>query len=269
MDKDAIIKDPFNSIKLQDNKVSFPSWLTDQEYQLPLEEFDSQINWRIEDHAVHLHASFYDATVWYPWIQDFTMKSKFIDLSPEEVHNLIYDQELPDDKKKLVLKYIKQGYQFVKSSKKSSHFRIKVTSYDKFIDEITHPQVIMSFKNGCHCIFMREYIKDLGNEYRVYIYQQKIRYIECYLRKHHITGEEGGTVDKLTKYIKEIMPHVKYHDYVLDIGERQNGFICIEINTPLYLFAGLNYTDYYFERDKIHMTDEIIMRNMSGILPNQ
>lgn len=255
-----ILTDPYNPIVMQSGIVKFPTWLSEKEYDVS--KFQHKINWSLEDHAIHLHASFYDATVWYPWIKDWTPESRFISLTEGEVKDLIWEQKLPDDKKSLVLSYIRQGFRFVKSSKKSSHFRLKVASYEQFLDEITHPQVIMSFKNGCSNIFMRRYVDDITAEYRVYVYGKKIRYAERYLLRVKAAKDEDDQQvgNSLVDYVTRVMESIRYMDFVLDVAAVPSGFICIEINTPVYLFAALNFAQYYFERDKIHTAEEPIFR---------
>ena len=289
-DHESIIQDPYNPVKIVTHKTEdtqgskfadtivrdvsittqsrkeaiFPEWLTKNRYTEDM--FPYRLNWNFTDHVVKLHASLYDAIIWYPWIEKFTMKSIFIPLTEEDVDLLIFNQELPDDKELQVKEYIKQGYRFIKSSKKSSHTRKKVTTYEIALDELCHPEVIISFKNGCRHIFMRQYVDGLMNEFRIYIYKKKIRYIECYIKKTYI---DDSTVKALIEYVIKVDEEVKYEDYILDIAETTiENFICIEINTPAYLFGGLHYADYYFERDKIHETEVPIIRNVAGLLPN-
>lgn len=250
----TILTDPYNPIVIHDDNITLPSWLTTKTYHRS--DFPHKPNWSFEDHVIHLHASFYDAQVWYPWLQPYTAESRFITLTDDEIKQLIYDQSLPDDKKKMVIANIKDGFQFVKSSKKSSHFKKRVKTYDHFIEEITHPQVVMSFKNGCNAVMMRRYIDGIQDEYRVYVYQGIIRYVEKYIDKtHHDRSSD------IIACVKDVMTAVPYQDFVLDIATLANGNLtCIEINTPVYLFAGLQNVDYYFEREKLHTTTEPIIR---------
>lgn len=255
-DYSEILKDPYNPCVIENGVAKFPSWLTDKIYTT----FQPRINWSFTDHVIQTHASFYDATVWYPWIEKWTPESRFIVLTKEEINNLIYNQELPKEKKQLVLQNIKDGFQFVKSSKKSSHFRGKIKNYEKFIEEITHPQVVMSFKNGHEiedmwypCIFMRKYI-NIKNEYRLYVYKNVLRYVEKYITKE----DDADIKQKITDYFNKIRNDIKYEDYVIDLGTTSDGLVCIEINTPLYLFCGLHKCDYYFRRDDIHNAAEPI-----------
>ena len=253
-DYTSILADPYNPVRVKDNIITFPSWLTEKVYHR--DEFPQKPNWSVEDHVIHLHASFYDAQIWYPWLEQSTIESRFIVLTDDEVEQLIYNQTLPDDKKDLVLANIKAEFRFVKSSKKSSHFRKKVKTYEQFIEEITHPQVAMSFKNGCKAIFMRRYVDNIQDEYRIYVYQGIIRYVEKYVAKTSCDQSQ-----EIIEYVRKVIPFIKYQDYVLDVATLSNGsFTCIEINTPIYLFAGLQNVDYYFEKDKIHSTEEPIIR---------
>ena len=257
-DHTSIVSDPYNPIIIDETSVKFPHWLSDRTWMH--DSFPRQLNWSFIDHAVQLHASFYDATVWYPLLESFTPESVLIPLNDDEIKTLIYEQRLSDEKRSLVMSYIRSGYNFVKSSKKSSHFRIKVKNYEQFIEEITHPQVIMSFKNGCKHIFMRRYIDNMTDEYRVYVYRSKLRYVERYIAKSdNALGDAMKT--RIVEYIDVASPHITYEDYVLDIALLSDGqLMCIEINTPLYLFAGLQHADYTFERDKIHDAIEPIFR---------
>lgn len=189
------------------------------------------------------------------------LKTLLISLTDFEIIDLINEQKLPKDIEKEVRCNIRQ-YQFVKSSKKSSHNRKRVKSYERFIEEITHPDVIMSFKKGAKHIFMREYISEIFEEYRVYIYGKRIRYIERYVKfKNGIDPIDPIDVkNNLLKYMQKVLPLIPYHDYVLDIAVTATGFIVIEMNTPLYLFAGVSHSNYYFEKDKIHTAEEPIFR---------
>lgn len=254
VDYSSILTDPYNPIIIHGQTITFPSWLSDKTYSP--KDFPTKINWSFEDHAINLHASFYDATVWYPWIREFTPESRFIDLSDGEIKDLIYEGEMSKEKKALVLSNIRDGFRFIKSSKKSSHFRRKVNDYDKFLEEITHPQVVMSFKDGCSHIFMRKYVDDIQEEYRIYVYKNAIRYVERYVRWKDVDFSK----ERLIEYLAKVCPKIRYEDYILDVASVTDGFICIEINTPPYLFAGFNNADYYFERDKIHLAETPIVR---------
>lgn len=169
-----ILTDPYNPVKIEKDVVIFPEWLT-EDIVVQLSEFKIKKNNTIEDEIISLHASYYDAINWYPQIKDYTPDSVFIELTDEEVAHLINDDhQFPPDKVNLVNKFIADGYQFVKSTRKSSHSGKKINNFEEFMDEITHPQVVMSFKKGCRSIFMRKYIENIISEYRVYVYDKKL-----------------------------------------------------------------------------------------------
>lgn len=258
---DEILTDPYNPIQILDNLIIFPKWLTDKIYNKS--DFPTILNETVEDQIIKLHASFYNAIIWYPWVKEWSPDSIFMELTDEEVQKIINDQEFPLDKKELVIKYLDSGYNFVKSAMKSSHKFKKVISFDDFIEEITHPNVIMSFKNGCRHLFFRKWIGGIQFEYRIYVYQNKLRYIEEYLNFNEILNKESAEVRKseIINFIEKVMPNIQYQDYVIDICLDKSGtFLIIEINTPFYLFGGLHLCKYYYYRDKIHNYEKPVFR---------
>jgi len=266
-DYDKILMDGYNPILIHGDHVTFPQWLTDQivlKSQLPKIKNKTE-----EDQIINMHASFYDATVWYPWITNWTPKSILIKLSDEEINNLIYEQTLTNERKLQICQYLRDGYNFVKSSKKSSHQSTKVTTIDQFIEEMTHPNVVMSLKNGCRHVFLRQFINKIHSEYRIYVYQNQIRYIEEYLKKYGSLSSLTAVPRKkqILDYVEKVMKNIKYHDYILDICLlHDDSYLIIEINTPMYLFGGLHLGVYYYESDFIHTTPEPIFRyrNIDG-----
>ena len=119
----------------------------------------------------------------------------------------------------------------------------------------------MSFKCGCRYLFMREYIDNIIEEYRVIIYEGKITYIEQYLvnydERYMDVQKAKAMKQNLIEYVNSnILPKLHYKDATLDIARididkeqlntiaiAKKQFLIIEVNTPPYLFAGLGLCD--------------------------
>ena len=249
-----ILTDPFNPIIINNDIIKFPSWLSN--IIIKKKDLPKIKNTTENDQIISIHSSFYDATIWYPWIIKWTPKSIFMELNEKEINDLIYEHNLSKERQKEVEYYLNQGYNFIKSSKKSSHLSTKVLTYENFIEEITHPNIIISFKKGCKHIFFREFIENIGEEYRIYIFRNEIRYIEEYIKKDKSLDVYQAIIRKINiiDYVIQVMKDVKYQDYILDIGltSSENSFLVIEINTPLYLFGGLHLSNYLNNSEKIH-----------------
>lgn len=256
-----ILTEPYNPIYIDDEKVRLPEWLSD----LVIKRKDLPVikNTTINDQIINKHASFYDATIWYPWLVKWTPKSIFMELNDDEVNDLIYEKTVSDEKKEQIIKYLDEGYNFIKSSKKSSHQCPKILNFDDFIEEITHPDIVMSFKKGCHHIFFRKFIENIHTEYRIYIYKSQIRYIEEYLKKNESLNLENALFRKkdIINYVTKVMKDIKYHDYILDIClVPENQFMVIEINTPMYLLGGIHLGTYNYDAEQIHSAENPIFR---------
>lgn len=251
-----ILQDPHNPILVTSREVIFPEWLSKEPISLSdlhLTHNKTRFDWIIEKHA-----SYYDADKWYPMISEYTPKSIFMDISNIDAEDIIEHWKF---NRQLEVEKILTEYHFVRSSARSSHTGRKVTTFNEFMDEITHPNVIMSFKRGCRKIMFREYIDDILAEYRIYVWNGSIRYIEEYTRKQIISTDPIILKQSITNYALEVGKRISYLDYIIDIGYSQNnGFFVIEMNTPFYLLGGLHLGNYHYESDRIHYTSKIIFR---------
>ena len=237
-----ILTDPTNPIVILENHVVFPKWLTDD--VLDKNKIILGKNMSIDDYIIRKHASYYDATIWYKWVKEFSPKSYFVELTQTEIQIIIEKGEF--EKKEMVMELLNSGYNFIKTTNKSSHNFKRVITFEDFLDEVTHPNLIMSFKKGCTTLFFRKYIEEIQSEYRVYFHQNKIKYIEEYISR------VPQSIEKLVNFAKEVNEKVKYEDYVLDFCSTPSGFFVIEINTPFYLLGGLHLCSYQWYLDKIH-----------------
>ena len=72
-DYDKILSDPYNPVKKFDDHALFPSWLTnDVLYKKDLPTIKGV---SFDDQVIRKHASFYEASVWYPQISKWTPES--------------------------------------------------------------------------------------------------------------------------------------------------------------------------------------------------
>jgi hypothetical protein len=177
----------------------------------------------------------------------------------------LLDGQLSDYLKEKLQYGMDLGYNFVRSSAKSSHSRKAVETLDDCLDELTNASIITQLKRGDLHIIMRKYI-NLRSEYRCYIHKGKLTYMEEYLDKTPALNKSETAYkvqkEQLIEYItQEVMPklHDKYESYTVDIGEEffQNSItlIVIEINTPIGCLAGLSLCNYRFKQDEIENTD--------------
>jgi hypothetical protein len=250
-DYNDILTDPTNPIVIEGHKVTFPSWITDD--VLDTDTITLGKNMTVEDVIIRKHASYYDATIWYPWVERWSPKSVFMDLGDVIATTT---GTFPEHMKPAVVKLINDGYNFVKTTTKSSHNLTRVTSYEDFLDEVTHPNLVMSFKKGCRTLFFREYIDDIKAEYRIYFHGGVIKYVEEYKR---VSGFTTLSYEAVATFANTVNANVRYKDYVLDICWCPTGFLVIEINTPFYLFGGLHLCGYQFYLDKIHNHEPVFV----------
>ena len=210
-------------------------------------------------------SSLFDAKYWFYIITNYTIDSKLIEITDEEANALIYSEKISDRLKNIISECLINEYFFVKSSKKSSHSRKKCLTLCDVIDELTYPDVKITFKIGCRHIFMRKWIDNISSEYRIYIYANKIRYIEKYIQsktKLYSKEEEIKYAKEVITFCNEFKNNLEYDDFIVDIAKINNvsKYIVIEINTPMYLYGGLQLGNYDWDHEKIHTTNEIIFR---------
>jgi hypothetical protein len=249
-DYNDILSDPTNPIVVTESLVTFPKWLTSD--VLDKSKITLGKNMSMEDYIIRKHASYYDATIWYSWVKEFSPKSYFVELTQLEVQLIIEKGEF--ERKEMVMELLNSGYNFVKTTNKSSHRVRRVITFEDFLEEITHPNLVMSFKRGCTTLFFRKYIDDIQNEFRVYFHQNKIKYMEEYI--HGVPQ----SVKELVEFAKRVNEKVRYEDYVLDFCfSATGGFIVIEINTPFYLLGGLHLCSYKWYLDKIHNSEPVFL----------
>ena len=229
----------------------------------PLSNSFLKENYVIVQEQLKKQAEQYGAEVWYKPLEDITPKSVLIELEEKEIQELINNHTLSKEKEDLLTNYLKEGYGFIKSSKKSSHSFKKCTTYEDCLEELTHPQIIMSFKKGCKYIFMRQFMENICSEFRVYIYQNKIKYMEEYLKQEKIEQNMEEVKNSIIEFVeKKVIPRLSstYQDFVVDLFYLKNkNFLVIEVNTPLYLHCGTHLIDYDWEKHSIHASGEKII----------
>jgi len=172
--------------------------------------------------------------------------------------------ELTESLKINLQKGLDEGYEFIRSSAKSSHSRKRVKTVEDCLEEITNACVIMSYKYLCRHILMRKYI-EIKQEYRCYVYQKKLRYIEEYYdpeNKDHNIEEYHIIKKNIEEYIGQITEKLRdiYDDYTVDLGIVDGKLTVIEINTPMYLLAGTIMAKYEYITDLIHKTERPIFK---------
>ena len=230
------------------------------DYQLA---FSDMPNMSSIERANRTMAKAYWAEHWYPGLQGITPRSRLIELSKDDIHSLVEEGGVTMQLWQQLQAALDDGLHFIRSSGKSSHSRKPVYTLTDCRDELTNASVIMTFKYGCRYVMMREWV-NIEAEYRVYVYQGMVRYMEEYI------SPDGQLIDPAHyRRLKEILTllgwtvaqRVPYEDFTVDIGLTDDGrWIVIEVNTPLYLYAGLMLAKYAWERDRIHTTTSPIFR---------
>lgn len=225
-------------LKITKETVTLPNWLGGTTHLI--KDLPTGRNWDSDECICRFVARYFGAEKWYPKTIGYTPRSRLIEITDEEAYDLTLDD------KKLSLRLITclqealdDNLHFIKSSWKSSQTKKKVLTVDDCLEQLDYGGVVMSFKRGCRYIFMREYI-NIEKEYRVVIYENRIRYIEGF----------NPPVEKLVSFIKTL-PDI-YRDMTIDIGEADGEFFIVEINTPPYLLAGLTESlDLTIQTDEI------------------
>lgn len=234
-----------NPTIIKDNFVILPSWLQqDKILASSLPQYNK--NDTFYEMIERYQASFYGAEYWLDEIEDLTMKSILRRISQEDVE-LLMNEENPsvrEETKAFISSGLAQNLNFIKSSKKSSHWRKYCRTLDDCIEELSHADVIMSFKRGCRHILMRQYIK-MDSEYRAVVYDGNITYIERYLQHGDTEPEEicFQHLDALVKFLHRVKRCLHYRDMIIDVcslPDCNNESLVIEINTPPYLYGGLH-----------------------------
>lgn len=205
----------------------------------------------------------YGAQVWYPLMHgtNMTPDSVLLALTSSEIA-LLKKGEVPDSLRERVEPLL-TTYQFMKTTHKSSHQFRPITNYDEFVEEITEPDIIMSFRRySCGHLLFRKYVS-MSLECRVYVYQSKVRYMECYRDVNNEFVPEMF-LDMLKFVEQEVIPALAsaYDNFTPDIyfDKDKQKWNCIEINSPVWLKAGMYHIDYEWNRDLIHTTEKPLCR---------
>jgi hypothetical protein len=254
VDYNGILTDPTNPISIIGDRVLFPKWLTEK--MILKSQIVPRKNMSLEDEIILKHASYYDAIIWYNHVIEYSPDSVFLELTDEEANLII--KEWRFDRKEEIVRLL-ETYNFIKTSTKSSHSGKKILTFDDFMEELTHPNLIMSFKKGCRHLFFRKYIETILAEYRIYFYGNKIKYIEEYVSKDNLL-----LTKEIIEFVKKVNESVPYEDYLLDVCRTPDGYLVIEINTPLYLFGGIHLIKYEYYLSKIHYGNAIFACKRNG-----
>jgi hypothetical protein len=211
------------------------------------------IKWFDTKNIIHFQSSFYGAEYWYKDLEGFTPRSKLILLSQEDIELItnIDNKTFTTSTCNKIQLALDNELHFIKSSKKSSHTQHPVYTLQECINEIgNYSDVLISLENGCRWLFMRKYIKNISEEYRVIIYNGKITYMEQYLVNY--IGMYMNTINakqmktELINFVNKILPILHYKDATLDIARtKEKFFIIIKVNIPQYLISDLGDIDIY------------------------
>jgi hypothetical protein len=190
-----------------------------------------------------LYSIKYGAEFWLNILTAYTIPSKLLAISDNEAHDIVYDEKLSDR----IIKNIDFNYEFVKSSKKSSHKKLKCKGINDYLEELTDANVKMTFKKGCRYILFRKWI-NIKSEFRLYIHNGIFIYMENY------TNYQNPLIRfEVLKFFNKFEKLLTYRSYVVDIALLDDdSFVVIEINTPMYLYGGLQLGNYAWESDYIH-----------------
>ena len=134
-----------------------------------------------------------------------------------------------------------------------------VTTLTECLEELTNACLIMSYKYMCRHIFMRKYV-EIDREYRCYVYKEKLRYIEEYcVNKNDEKFDHHDVKKNIESYVDQVTEKLSsgnFRDYTVDLGIVDGKLMVIEINTPLYLLAGLILSKYDYVIDEIHNAEK-------------
>lgn len=191
----------------------------------------------------------YGAQVWYDLIKTETSESILVDLSESEMKQLKHG-EPSDELVQHLFEYCKQGYTFLKTTHKSCQQSTPISTHEELLECLTHSDIIMSLRRyNVSALFFRKWIK-MDSEFRAYVYHSNLVYLANY------RGEiNKNDFDKIIDYIQTKVMHLlqsTYDDYTVDIYMSGNSIGIIEINSPLWLKAGMYNGSYEWLKDSIH-----------------
>lgn len=226
-----------NPTVFTESTIQLPSWLSATEQKIAeLPRYSKY--WSDAEAIMHYQASFYGAEHWYHEIEHYTPRSVLIELTDDDIVGLLdtENRRFSPRVHTIITEALQSGLHFIKSSKKSSHMQRSVYTVEECLQEITdYADVIMSFKYGCRYLFLREYV-DIDSEYRVVVYRGVVTYIELY------AGETRPDTNMLLQFMETVLSGLHYKDATVDVALLRDGTLTvIEVNTPPYLFAGLNH----------------------------
>jgi hypothetical protein len=188
-------------------------------------------------------ASFYGAEYWYPelYAQGLTPESRLIPLSEDDVQHILVHGTFSSDVETAIQAGLDAGFHFIKSSKKSSNMCRAVYNMGEATAEICdYADVLITFKYGCRYLFMRRYV-DIDTEYRVVVHHGQVRYVELHTLRTDTTPI-ADVEHRIQQCIAGVISAMHYRDATVDIALLRDGsWTCIEINTPIYMFAGLTF----------------------------
>ena len=203
----------------------------------------------------------YGSDRWYPLLQDWTPKSQFIQLE-SEVRESIANGAIGGNLDLLQLQVeslIQRGYKFFKTPFASAHAFRPMESWQDFVDQITNPRIIMSFRRypSLNSLMFRKWT-EMNLECRCYVYKSKLHYMEVYRdEKQEFQPSMFGQMYHFLS--NQVIPKLKslYSDFTIDLYYQPNSYSgiwrIVEINSPVYLKAGLYLINYEWEKHRIHM----------------
>lgn len=204
----------------------------------------------------------YGANTWYNIIKDYTPESELLKLSDNEIKTFSKG-EIPDKIELFKTKIMDliTKYQFVKTTHASSHSFKPMLSYEDFCEEMTNARIIMSFRRyKCEYLFFRKWTT-INCECRIYVYHNEIKYMECYRDINKIFNPKMFK-DMYSFVTDTIIPLTKttWSDFTIDLylDEDTNTWKVIEINSPMWLYAGAYLIDYQWNKKRIHETNKPI-----------
>lgn len=182
----------------------------------------------------------YGSYNWYPLLEGNTPSSIFIKLEEDDIKLFTEnkDEEHLQKYKTQVEKLIDQGYYFMKTTHVSAHAHKAIKTWEDFVEQITNPRVVSSFRNyKCKYLMFRKW-QEMNLEARIYVYKSKIRYMEIYRDRNNEFTEPKKMFIQMRDFVQNIVIQKlkdKYDDFTVDLyysPDNDQKWQIVEINSP-------------------------------------